>query len=149
MKKYNNGIFPLSNVVLYALGWYERSDNFSNDIRKMLELDGYIVSEYDNYLILIMMHYERFRDFLIKNDLPYMTSVSECMGSVNPLIYENEKDGLVSELIHRLGFYLGCNEIKDICKLQKPTFKKGKIRMPGNKSMTYTSMNKISDKQFK
>lgn len=33
--------FPLSHVCLYAKGWYNRSENVWNDIRKCLSADGY------------------------------------------------------------------------------------------------------------
>lgn len=36
-----NKIFKLSHVVLYAKGWYNRSDDIWADLTQMLEYDGY------------------------------------------------------------------------------------------------------------
>jgi hypothetical protein len=33
--------FPLTNVVLYAKGWYEKTDDIWGDLKKVLELDNY------------------------------------------------------------------------------------------------------------
>lgn len=34
--------FSLRHVVLYAKGWYKRTDNIFNDLSKLLEMDGYL-----------------------------------------------------------------------------------------------------------
>lgn len=34
-------IFPLTNLVLYAKGWYEKTDDIWDDLKKILELDNY------------------------------------------------------------------------------------------------------------
>ena len=33
--------FKLTNVVLYAKGWYKKSDDIWEDLKKILELDNY------------------------------------------------------------------------------------------------------------
>ena len=47
-------LFPLTNVVLYAKGWYKTTDNIWEDLKKILELDDYTpFSNNDVYSILI------------------------------------------------------------------------------------------------
>ena len=47
-------LFPLTNVVLYAKGWYKTTDNIWEDLKKILELDDYTpFSNNDIYSILI------------------------------------------------------------------------------------------------
>lgn len=36
-----NKIFNLGHVVLYAKGWYQKSDNIWSDLKQMLEYDNY------------------------------------------------------------------------------------------------------------
>lgn len=57
-------VFPLSNVVLYAKGWYKTSDDVWDDLKKILVLDGYTPNNNsDVYSILA----ERFEKFEIRN----------------------------------------------------------------------------------
>ena len=47
-------IFPLSNVVLYAKGWYKTTDDVWDDLKKILVLDDYTpYSNSDVYSILL------------------------------------------------------------------------------------------------
>lgn len=49
-----NGKFELTNVVLYARGWYLITDNIWNDLKKILVLDGYTpFTDLDVYSILL------------------------------------------------------------------------------------------------
>ena len=46
--------FKLSHVILYAKGWYLRTDNIFEDLKKILALDNYSpFSDLDVYLILL------------------------------------------------------------------------------------------------
>lgn len=46
--------FKLTNVVLYAKGWYLKTDDVFEDLKKILELDGYSpFTKYDVYSILL------------------------------------------------------------------------------------------------
>ena len=46
--------FKLTNVVLYAKGWYKTTDNIWEDLKKILELDDYTPwDKNDVYLILL------------------------------------------------------------------------------------------------
>lgn len=46
--------FKLSHLVLYAKGWYKRTDNVWEDLKKILELDNYTpFSDNDVYFILL------------------------------------------------------------------------------------------------
>ena len=47
-------VFPLSNVVLYAKGWYKTTDDVWDDLKKILVLDDYTpYSNSDVYSILL------------------------------------------------------------------------------------------------
>jgi len=47
--------FPLTHTVLYFKGWYKKSDNIFNDLRKTLKMDSYDTSEYtDEKVVLIL-----------------------------------------------------------------------------------------------
>jgi hypothetical protein len=44
----------LTNTILYAKGWYKKSDNIIEDLKKILELDGYTpFNKNDIYSILL------------------------------------------------------------------------------------------------
>ena len=43
-------IFKLSHVVLYAKGWYQKSDDIWKDLKKILNLDDY--SPFDKIISL-------------------------------------------------------------------------------------------------
>lgn len=53
-------VFPLSNVVLYAKGWYKTTDDVWEDLKKILILDGY--SPYHNCDVysILMSTFEKF-----------------------------------------------------------------------------------------
>ena len=46
--------FKLTNVVLYAKGWYKKSDDIWEDLKKILELDNYTpFTKTDIYSIIV------------------------------------------------------------------------------------------------
>lgn len=49
----------LSHVVLYAKGWYERTNNIFDDLKKMLELDEYTPFTNGDIVSIIVNNYER------------------------------------------------------------------------------------------
>ena len=47
-------VFPLSHTVLYAKGWYEKTDNIWEDLKKILVLDNYTpFTKNDVFYILV------------------------------------------------------------------------------------------------
>ena len=46
--------FKLANVVLYAKGWYKKSDDIWEDLKKILEFDNYTpFTKMDVYSIIV------------------------------------------------------------------------------------------------
>jgi hypothetical protein len=52
--------FPLSNVVLYAKGWYPHTENVWEDLKKVLELDGYTPFTNNDIYYILTGAWERF-----------------------------------------------------------------------------------------
>ncbi len=53
-------VFPLTHLVLYAKGWYKKTDNIWEDLKKILELDDYSpFTDNDVYSIIV----SRFSEF--------------------------------------------------------------------------------------
>lgn len=53
-------IFPLSHVVLYAKGWYKRTDNVWDDLLKILELDNYSPFDRSDVYNIIVSSFSEF-----------------------------------------------------------------------------------------
>ena len=66
--------FDLPHVVLYAKGWYERTDDLYNDLRKMLSLDGYGDYKSENDIFEKMINsYSNYNEWRRNNGLQYKT----------------------------------------------------------------------------
>jgi hypothetical protein len=50
--------FPLSHVALYAKGWYRKSDNIFEDLRKILEFDNYTPFTNADVVTILLRNYE-------------------------------------------------------------------------------------------
>jgi len=53
-------IFKLSHLVLYAKGWYKQTDNVFEDLKKILELDGYTPFSNGDVYKIIASAFEEF-----------------------------------------------------------------------------------------
>ena len=51
--------FKLTNVTLYAKGWYEISENLFSDLIKMLELDNYTPFSRNDVVFIILNNYQK------------------------------------------------------------------------------------------
>lgn len=52
--------FPLTNIVLYAKGWYKRTDNVFDDLKKILKLDGYTPFTNSDVMSIIVNNFDKF-----------------------------------------------------------------------------------------
>lgn len=69
--------FKLTNVVLYAKGWYLQTDDIFEDLKKILELDGYTpFTKYDVYSILLSN--------VQSSNLYRWTELKEVMNGIHP-----------------------------------------------------------------
>jgi hypothetical protein len=69
--------FKLTNVVLYAKGWYLQTDDIFEDLRKILELDDYLPNnKFDVYSILL--HHVQ------SSNLYRWTELKEVMNGIHP-----------------------------------------------------------------
>jgi len=55
-----NKIFPLTNVVLYAKGWYQQSDDIFKDLIEILKLDNYTPFTKSDVFSIITSNFENF-----------------------------------------------------------------------------------------
>lgn len=53
-------IFPLSHVVLYAKGWYKRTDNVWDDLLEILKLDDYTPFDRGDVYNIIVSRFSEF-----------------------------------------------------------------------------------------
>lgn len=69
--------FKLTNVVLYAKGWYKKTDNIWEDLRKILELDDYTpFDKMDVYSIIL----SRFQE----SNIYRITELKEVLNGIHP-----------------------------------------------------------------
>lgn len=52
-------VFGLTNLILYAKGWYKKSDNLIEDLKKILELDNYSPFSKNDVYSIILNHFSR------------------------------------------------------------------------------------------
>ena len=140
--------FPLSNCVLYTLGWYYRTGDFWADLRDCVEADGYvgnIMSKFD-IARLILNVADDWNCYAANNGYKII-SVSTCLlpqwkiegwdkyDSENP-----ELLAMVWEILTTFAFDYNREELP----LKKPHFsKKSPLKPQGYKSgETYTHANK-------
>lgn len=69
-------IFPLSNVVLYAKGWYKRTDNIWEDLKQILKLDNYEPYDDSDVYSIILSNFEKWDT--------YNTSLREVLIGIHP-----------------------------------------------------------------
>lgn len=68
--------FTLTNTVLYAKGWYLNTGDLYKDLKKILELDGYMpFSELDIYSIIL---------YRVEDYKAQWTKLSEVLNSIHP-----------------------------------------------------------------
>lgn len=156
MKKITD--FPFNDVVLYSKGWYIRTDNIFDDIKKCIEEDN-IYNTWDN---------------MSPRDIcSYML---RCLDKIYTYLDDNDKRNgrwlyshaaFLDKIEHNMKFYNKTYEEAIVCtvlsilselsvdeiELKKPKYGKGRRRMGGMFqnypiSMTYTQMNKIAKKFF-
>ncbi len=156
MKKITD--FPFNDVVLYSKGWYIRTDNIFDDIKKCIEEDN-IYNTWDN---------------MSPRDIcSYML---RCLDKIYTYLDDNDKRNgrwlyshaaFLDKIEHNMKFYNKTYEEAIVCtvlsilselsvdeiELKKPKYGKGRRRMGGMFqnypiSMTYTQMNKIAKKIF-
>lgn len=69
--------FKLTNVVLYAKGWYKRTDNVWDDLIKILELDGFQpFNKWDVYSIILTA--------VQKSNIYRWTDLTEVLMGIHP-----------------------------------------------------------------
>lgn len=69
--------FKLTNVVLYAKGWYKKTDDIWEDLRKILELDGYApYDKMDIYNILLSATQN--------SDICHWTELKKVLNAIHP-----------------------------------------------------------------
>jgi len=71
--------FTLTNTVLYAKGWYLQTDDLIEDLKKILELDGY-TAFIKNDVYNIILH--RVEDFAVNNK--HWTKMSAILDGIHP-----------------------------------------------------------------
>ena len=52
--------FPLTNVVLYAKGWYVKTDDLWDDLKKVLELDNYTPFTKNDVYNILTQSFDKF-----------------------------------------------------------------------------------------
>ena len=64
-------VFPLSHTVLYAKNWYKRTEDVFEDLKKILELDGYSPFTNGDVFSILVNNVERFdcREFELRQVL--------------------------------------------------------------------------------
>lgn len=55
-----NEIFPLGHVTLYAKGWYNKSDDVFEDLKKILILDDYTPFSNNDVLSILINNYNKY-----------------------------------------------------------------------------------------
>lgn len=53
-------IFPLTHLVLYSKGWYKQTDNIWDDLKIILEMDGYTPFSNGDVYNIILNNFDRF-----------------------------------------------------------------------------------------
>ena len=69
-------VFSLSNLVLYAKGWYKQTDNIWEDLKQILELDDYTPYNNTDVYSIILSNFEKW-------DI-YNTSLREVLIGIHP-----------------------------------------------------------------
>lgn len=140
--------FPLSNCVLYRLGWYYRTDDFWGDLRKCIEADGYlgrIMSKWEMVKLLLAVaedwnYYAANKGYNLIRISALLVSKWEVDGFKK---FDSENPELVAIASTLLNiFALDYNRLQ--LPLKKPHYsKKNPLKPTGYKhGETYTQANK-------
>ena len=156
MQKITN--FRFNDIVLYAKGWYQRTDNIFEDIKKCIEEDNYYnvwnkMSERDICSVMLKC-LDNIYEYLDDNDKKngrWLYKHSAFLDKIehNMKFWGNTyEEAIVYTILSILG-ELSVDEIE----LKKPKYGKGRRRLGGMFndypiSMTYKEMNKIAQKTF-
>lgn len=156
MKKITD--FPFNDVVLYAKGWYQRTDNIFEDIKKCIEEDNIYniwpnMSSRDicSYMLRCLDKIYTYLDDNDKRNGRWLCSHAAFLDKIehNMRFRGNTyEEAIVYTILSILG-ELSIDEIE----LKKPKYGKGRRRLGGMFndypiSMTYKEMNKIAQKTF-
>lgn len=156
MKKITN--FPFNDVVLYSKGWYERTNNIFDDIKKCIEEDN-IYNTWDNmfprdicsYMLRCLDKIYTYLDDNDKRNGRWLYSHAAFLDKIehNMKFYNKTYEEAIVFTVLSILSELSVDEIE----LKKPKYGKGRRRMGGMFqnypiSMTYTQMNKIVKKIF-
>lgn len=58
----NSKLFPLSHLMLYTRGWYKQTEDLFEDLKLVLELDGYQPDTKQNIMFIIVNCYGKYID---------------------------------------------------------------------------------------
>lgn len=156
MKKITD--FPFNDVVLYSKGWYERTNNIFDDIKKCIEEDN-IYNTWDNmsprdicsYMLRCLDKIYTYLDDNDKRNGRWLYSHAAFLDKIehNMKFYNKTYEEAIVYTVLSILSELSVDEIE----LKKPKYGKGRRRMGGMFqnypiSMTYTQMNKIVKKIF-
>lgn len=156
MKKITD--FPFNDVVLYSKGWYERTNNIFDDIKKCIEEDN-IYNTWDNmsprdicsYMLRCLDKIYTYLDDNDKRNGRWLYSHAAFLDKIehNMKFYNKTYEEAIVYTVLSILSELSVDEIE----LKKPKYGKGCRRIGGMFtnypiSMTYTQMNKIAQKAF-
>lgn len=156
MKKITN--FTYNDVVLYAKGWYERTDNVFNDIKKCIEEDNYYITwdkmspkDICGYMLRCL---DKIYDYLDNDDKKngrWLCSHAAFLEKIehNIKFYGNTYEEAIVYTVLSILAELSVDEIE----LKAPKYGKGRRRIGGifsnyPISMTYKEMNKHAQLMF-
>lgn len=150
--------FAFNDVVLYSKGWYERTGDIFEDIRKCLEEDNHYYvwpnmgrCDICRYMLMCLDKvYEHLDDEDRRNGC-WLCSHAAFLDKINHYINFYEKT-YEEAVVYTVLEVLSCMS-KDQIELKKPVYGKGRRRIglmfrETPKSMTYKEMNKIASKTF-
>lgn len=148
--------FPLSTCVLYYLGWYERSNNWWDDLKKCLDMDGYYIGPHtrpaDVYRIFIGM-LDDWNMYCANRGMKMISATNLLMpkaylvSAAEDVCGEYGKVEWLATIMALLSEWaFTYNRLEVI--LTRPVFKKGdKIRYQGYKNgRTYREANRQTEK---
>lgn len=156
MKKITN--FTYNDVVLYAKGWYQRTDNVFNDIKECIEEDNYYITwdkmspkDICGHMLRCL---DKIYDYLDNDDKKngrWLCSHAAFLEKIehNIKFYGNTYEEAIVYTVLSILAGLSVDEIE----LKAPKYGKGRRRIGGILgnypiSMTYKEMNKLAQLSF-
>lgn len=156
MEKITN--FTYNDVVLYAKGWYQRTDNVFNDIKECIEEDNYYITwdkmspkDICGHMLRCL---DKIYDYLDDDDKKngrWLCSHAAFLEKIehNIKFYGNTYEEAIVYTVLSILAELNVDEIE----LKAPKYGKGRRRMGGlfrnyPISMTYKEMNKLAQLSF-